>query len=104
MSNEEQKEEPRFAIFERHISTLIGAVLLGLLVWNWNTTQNMSVRFAVMENSIQNLTFQITKLSEATKDRYTSGQAVRDHAVIQRDIDRLELRINAVEKELSVRP
>ncbi len=100
MSNADTQTEPRFANFERHFNTIIGIIIAALLGWFGLTTQNMSVRLAVVESSMSQLTIQVSRLREATNDRYTSREAVEDKAALQREIDRLEIRVNDLEQRV----
>lgn len=86
--------------FERHVQTAIAVVLVGLVGWVGLTLQGQGIAIARMETQIIGLQAQVTALSAATADRYTSTRAATDLAVRDREIEDLRTRIRDLEKKL----
>ena len=87
------------SLIGRHVGTLLSAVLLAVLFWNWDTTQQMSVDFAkfqgVMETKMEAVNDQLKEIQKSTSDKYSATQAAKDQAAMEREIDRLTLQLRA---------
>lgn len=58
-------------------NTILMIVLVGLLSWNLNTTQQLAVDFAVLKQQVVS----------GTADRYTGTQAATDKRILQNQVD-----------------
>jgi len=89
------------SVMERHAQTVIGAIIIGLILWVGNTvTQNqkqiaeMTVKIAFMVDKINTLE---ARLSMAAEDRYKGKEALLAHGHLQVSLDRLSDRIKVLE-------
>lgn len=93
----EHQEEPQGTNLEKHVGVILQAVVVGLLAWSLNTTQNLNESVTVLKT-------QMTALQglarEATSDRYRTSDADRDRARLDRDIQSLEVRVMRLEGKL----
>jgi len=100
------------SVLERHISTLMLAIIIALVSWFGKTVldnnQNMNEQSKVqiksqaeMVGSINILTLEMQHLKEllevASKDRYTGQDASRDNKIQNERCNRLEKRLQYLE-------
>ena len=88
--------------FERHAQTIIGAILIGLIIWVGSTvTKNntsitkITVQVGFLVEKVRTLEAQ---LKEASEDRYKAKEAEIAHARIHDTMSRMMDRLRAVEQ------
>jgi hypothetical protein len=102
----EDHMKERAVPMERHIQTLIGAVLIGLVFWMGTTLNNTSTGMAVLDERVATLTGEVTALrtqvANGIDDRYRKTDASRDlarvwnhFAAVDDQLDELERRIES---------
>lgn len=93
-AEDNEKNMPPSNQVERHIQTLLLAAIVGLLAWNFNTTQNTQVELAALRTDVNVLK---STVAVATQNRYTNMDASAEHGRIWDRMDRLENRLERVE-------
>jgi len=83
---------------ERHVQSLIGVLVVGLLGWVGLTLQTMTESVARLEEKVAGLERQLDFLQGQTRDRYTRGDATRDFDVMRKVLDDHADRIKTLEK------
>lgn len=81
-----RRAEDQYAVIERHIGTILGALILASVLWvGGNLTANIETS-ARTDVRLSNIEEDIAELKEVIngrmKDRYTGSQA-RDHVITQ---------------------
>jgi hypothetical protein len=76
--------------FERHLQTLMLAVVTGLLVWVGQTLISVDKRTAVLESKLQDATERLSLMQPASEAR-------RDVADITRRLDAVERRLDTMQ-------
>jgi len=86
---------------ERHAQTVIGAIIIGLIIWVGSTvTENqrqitsMTVKMAFLLEKVKTLEIQ---LSAAAEDRYRAKEAVLAHDHLSDAIGELSDRVKVIE-------
>ncbi len=89
------EEQPTRNALERHFQTLVGAVALALLFWIFSSVQELNITVARQSEQIVELA---NKVAAGTNERYRISDAIRDFADRDRRLDRLETRVEKLEK------
>lgn len=97
MTPAQEARESR-SVLERHVQTIIGAVVVGLLGWVGITLQDMTASVARLEEKVAGLERQLMHLQSQTADRYTRQDAVRDLTVMRKILDDHAERLKDLEK------
>lgn len=85
---------------ERHIQTILTALILAILVWVGSTLIDVSEQQAVQVVQIQALNERIAEMKESTRDRYTRSDASRDKEAMQERMKSFERRLDQVESRI----
>jgi len=79
------------SITERHIQTIVGAILVTLILWVGVTVTSNKESIAVLQVQVQTLQGAI---NTASLDYYSKSEAEKDLRILSNRIDRLEGRFN----------
>jgi hypothetical protein len=78
----ENHAKERAAPMERHLQTVIGAVLIGLVFWVGSTLTTTQTQMAVLQSKLTSLAEEVAKMrhkvEEGVDDRYRASDARRD--------------------------
>ena len=69
---------------ERHVQTVLGAIIIALILWVGNTLTTNQTQMAIMQTNLTVLTDEVSKLrlkvEQGVDDRYRASDARRDFA------------------------
>lgn len=69
---------------ERHVQTVLGAIIIALILWVGNTLTTNQTQMAIMHTNLTVLTDEVSKLrakvEQGVDDRYRASDARRDFA------------------------
>lgn len=99
--NEQEGFERRSSAFERHLQTIIGVVVAGVLLGVWGSVQETAKGQSVLETNISWMKDSMERmqrqLNAANNDRYTQTDARRDKDDIEGRIEKIESRVATLE-------
>ncbi len=90
----EVKQDRKAVVWERHLQTIIMAVVIGALTWVGTTLIEVSKATEVMVARQEYFAVQLSDMKAQLERGYTQSDAQRDQALAQRGID-----LNAKETE-----
>ncbi len=89
------------SILERHIQTVLAAVIVALLSWGGFTLTEVSLQTAVLAERVATLSVKVAaleqKVDKGTEDRYRAADARRDLALRDQRLQTLEQRLARLE-------
>lgn len=98
-----QGPDRRKSDVEKHIQTIIAAVLLALVLWAGSTMLDVRDRMTKLEAGGVALQAQVAalqvQLTAASDDRYRASDARRDFEARDRRMEKYEERLDRLEKE-----
>lgn len=81
-------------VFERHFQSALTGLLCALCLWMGSTIQKTAVEVATLSTTINQLE---KRLDQAARDVYTGADAVRDLAIRDRELQKLDDRVKKLE-------
>lgn len=98
MSNDIDMPTPR--ALERHVQTVLGVIVVGLISWTGVSLNKMQQNVAGMTVKIEQLQTEVAYLRQFSADRYTSQQAGNDWNRNRVEMDEIRQRLRAVERKV----
>lgn len=99
--NRTETEDYQGMDIEKHIPTIIGALLIGLIAWVGLSVTNSRESIAELKVETRAMKTIMSDLKEELKDsrtsRYTKSEALKDQAYIQEQFRSIKVRINRLE-------
>lgn len=93
---------PEQSILEKHLQTVLLALVIALIGWMGKTTldtsQSMASLKASMTAQLDNLKTVVAKLDTYADDRYSRTEAEQTHQSIEHRIDQLDNRVRTLEE------
>ena len=93
MVRQEEQKSP----WERHLQTILVALVLSAVLYTANAITSMQVDLASIRPEIVSLQKQITQLQELTRDRYTKSDAIKDFTLRDDIMNELRGRVKSLE-------
>ncbi len=91
---DERREQPTAKPWERHLQSILTALVLAGILWLANTANENSRNIAILTVQVANMTEQIkefkTSMHKASDDRFTGADGAR----LERRVERLEEELN----------
>jgi len=93
-------EMPTPSTLERHVQTLLGIIVVGLISWTGVSLNSMQQNVAGMIVKIEQLQSEVSHLRQLSSDRYTSQQAGNDWGRNRVEMDEIRQRLREVERRV----
>ena len=86
---------------EKHIPTIISAVVIAAILWLGGTLNGLSVEVGKLSIQVVTLQKEIGMLQSQTADRYTKSDSVRDLIIRDKHVSTLEDRLSKLESRIN---
>lgn len=90
-------EDRKPSMFEQHIQTGIQILIVALLAWFGMSVQSLQVSVAGLKAEQANLSAEISRLRDSSRDSYSGSQARSDLTEIRNELRNLDRRLTTVE-------
>lgn len=104
---EDRRHENPATVIERHGQTVVAAVALAILLWVGVSVNDNSKFIPVLSTKITSLEKQVVALTAAANavatDQYRVRDAVRDFAIVSKEVDQIRSSIAIFGREQSAR-
>lgn len=98
--SDESVELPTPRALERHVQTLLGVIVVGLISWTGVSLNSMQQNVAGMIVKIEQLQSEVAYLRQFSADRYTAQQAGNDWSRNRVEMDEIRQRLREVERKV----
>lgn len=98
-TNEERRAEYRLRPWERHMQTILSALVLGGIMWLANTTSETARQIAVMETRMSSLDEQYKDLKRTLELQEAKYASRFELVTLQKALESLQLHLDSIERQ-----
>lgn len=100
----ENHQQERAIPVERHLQTIMGAVLVGLVFWVGTTLSTAETQMAVLEERVVTLASEVhalrSQVAKGIDDRYRRGDAQNDFGRVWNHFAEVDDRLDEIERRM----
>ena len=89
--------DEKLTTLERHVSTIIGAMILAIIVWVGSTVANNKEGIAVFGERLATLMKVVEEIHIKLNNQYSKSDALKFENIMERRVDSIERRILILE-------